>query len=29
MDEVRYKITKGTGVGIKRIDIYVDSMIIG
>jgi len=29
MDEVRYKVTKGTGVGVKRVDIFVDSMIIG
>jgi len=29
MDEVRYKVTKGTGVEIKRIDVFVDSMIIG
>jgi len=29
MDEVRYKVTKGTGVEIKRVDIFVDSMILG
>ena len=29
MDEVRYKVTKGTGVDIKRIDIFVDSMLLG
>ena len=29
MDEVRYKVTKATGVGIKRIDVFVDSMILG
>jgi len=29
MDEVRYKVTQGTGVDVKRIDIFVDSMIIG
>ena len=29
MDEVRYKITKGTGVGVKSIDVFVDSMILG
>jgi len=29
MDEVRYKVTKGTGVEIKRVDIFVDSIIIG
>ena len=28
-DEVRYKVTKDTGVGVKRIDIFVDSMILG
>jgi len=28
-DEVRYKVTKGTGVSVKRVDIFVDSMIIG
>jgi len=28
-DEVQYKISKGTGVEIKRIDIFVDSMILG
>jgi len=27
--EVRYKVTKNTGVGVKRVDIYVDSMILG
>ena len=27
--EVRYKVAKGTGVEVKRIDIFVDSMIIG
>jgi uncharacterized alkaline shock family protein YloU len=29
MDQVRYKVTNGTGVNVKRIDIFVDSMIIG
>ena len=29
MDEVRYRITKGTDIGVKRIDIYVDSMMLG
>jgi len=29
MDEVRYKITKGTGVGIKRVDVFVETMILG
>jgi len=27
--EVRYKVTNGTGVEIKRIDIFVDSMLLG
>ena len=29
MDQVRYQVTQGTGVEVKRIDIFVDSMIIG
>jgi len=29
MDRVRYQVTKATGVGIKRIDVYVDSMLLG
>jgi len=28
-DEVRYKVEKGTGVAIERIDIFVDSMLLG
>ncbi|MCL2628434.1 MAG: Asp23/Gls24 family envelope stress response protein [Oscillospiraceae bacterium] len=28
-DEVRYKVSKGTGVEIKRIDIFVDTMLLG
>jgi len=28
MEEVRYKVTTSTGVDIKRIDIFVDKMII-
>ena len=28
-DRVRYQVTKGTGVEVKRIDIYVDSMLLG
>jgi len=28
-DEVRYKVTKATGVDIKRIDVYVESMRLG
>jgi len=27
-DEVRYKVTKATGVELKQIDIYVDSMML-
>jgi uncharacterized alkaline shock family protein YloU len=29
MDQVRYHVTKGTGVDVKRIDIFIDSMMIG
>ena len=29
MDQVRYQVTNGTGVEVKRVDIFVDSMIIG
>ena len=28
-DEVRYKVEKGTGVAIKRVDVFVDSMLLG
>ena len=28
-DRVRYQVTKGTGVDVKRIDIFVDSIILG
>lgn len=28
-EEVRYKVSKGTGVDVKRVDIYVDKMLIG
>jgi len=28
-DEVRYKVSKGTGVDVKRVDIFVDSMLLG
>jgi len=28
-DQVRYKVVKGTGIDVKRIDIFVDSMLIG
>ena len=27
-DEVRYKVTKATGVELKQIDIFVDSMVL-
>ena len=26
---VRYQVTKGTGVEVRRVDIYIDSMLIG
>ena len=29
MDRVRYQVTKGTGVEVKRIDIFVESMLLG
>ena len=29
MDQVKYKVTQGTGVKVKRVDIFVDSMILG
>ena len=29
MSEVRYKVTQGTGVEVRRVDIFVDSMILG
>ena len=29
MDRVRYQLTTGTGVEIRRVDIYIDSMLIG
>ena len=29
MDRVRYEVSKGTNVHVKRIDIFVDSMILG
>jgi len=29
MDQVRYQVTMGTGVEVKRVDIFVDSMMIG
>jgi len=28
-EEVRYKVTKGTGVEIKRVDVFVDTMLLG
>jgi uncharacterized alkaline shock family protein YloU len=29
MDEVSYKVSKATGVPVKTVDVYVDSMLIG
>jgi len=29
MDRVRYQVTKGTGVDVKRVDIFVDSILLG
>ena len=29
MNEVSYKVSKATGVPVKRVDIYVDTMLIG
>jgi len=29
MDRVRYQVTKNTGVDIRRVDIFIDSMLIG
>jgi len=28
-DQVRYKVTNGTGIDVKRIDIFVESMLLG
>ena len=28
-DRVRYQVTKGTGVEISRVDIFIDSMLLG
>jgi len=28
-DQVRYKVTNGTGVEVKRVDIFVDTMLLG
>jgi len=28
-DRVRYQVTKGTGVEVKRIDIFIDSILLG
>jgi len=28
-DQVKYKVTQGTGVDVKCVDIFVDSMILG
>jgi len=29
MDQVRYQVTNATGVDVKRVDIFVDSMMLG
>ena len=29
MSRVRYQVAKGTGVEVKRVDIFVDSMLLG
>ena len=29
MDRVRYQLTTGTGVNVRRVDIFIDSMLIG
>ena len=29
IDRVRYQVTKGTGVDIRQINIYIDSMLLG
>ena len=29
MNRVRYQVAKGTGVEVKRVDIFVDSMLLG
>ena len=29
IDQVRYKVAKGTGIEVKRIDVFVDTMMIG
>ena len=29
IDRVRYQVTKGTGIEVKRIDVFVDSMLLG
>ena len=29
MDRVRYQVTKGTGVEVKRIDVFIDSILLG
>ena len=28
-EQVRYQVTNGTGVDVKRIDIFVDTMLLG
>ena len=29
MNEVSYKVSRATGVPVKRVDVYVDTMLIG
>jgi uncharacterized alkaline shock family protein YloU len=29
MNRVRYQVAKGTGVEVKRVDIYIDSILLG
>ena len=29
MSEVRYNVSRATGVDVKRVDVYVDSMVVG
>jgi len=28
-DQVKYQVSQGTGITVKRVDIFVDSMILG
>ena len=29
MNEVSYKVSKATGVNVSRVDVYIDSMLVG